>query len=161
MLNFLPEAVTEDLDIGRLQKLPGNFINTDTLSLREIYVDSVWSADYLPGKRRPRGTPVLMIELMSHPYPRVAQRLRHYAWLLSPGLSRGRCLDEDPAHITTVLLYNGLPRWAPRSLAAARNGFDFTFIDVGRLRSAGGVPHRLATAFSASETALHGSFSNW
>ena len=57
VLNFLPEAVTKDLDIGRLQKLPGNFIDSDTQSLREIYTSIRYGAQTTC---RANGAPVVL-----------------------------------------------------------------------------------------------------
>ena len=65
LLGFLPEKLTRDLDVWNVQELPGNCIDRH---LREIRVDAAWRVDYLPGKRQRSGTPVLMIELLSHPW---------------------------------------------------------------------------------------------
>ena len=147
VLAFLPHEFTSDLDIWNLRKLPGNCIDQNLLR-GEINVDSVWSVDYFPGRRRPWGTPVLMIELLTHPYPRVVQRLRRYATLLSEDLCRSRSVEEQPPLIAPVLLYNGLPTWTPRQVTEGWNTFEYTFIDVGRLPPNGGRPHRLTAAFS-------------
>lgn len=147
VLEFLPPKFTSDLDIRDLHELPGSCLDWNTLS-DEIFLDSVWAANYLPGRRRPRGTPVLMIELLTHPYPGVAQRLRRYATLLSDTLCRTEGVEEAPPLILPVLLYNGLPSWTPRPLTKGWDRFEYTFIDVGRLPLNRGKPHRLTTAFS-------------
>ena len=147
VLGFLPRKFTGDLDIWNLHELPGRCIDENLLR-GEIDVDSVWGVDYLPGRRRPRGTPVLMIELLTHPFPRVVQRLRRYATLLSEYLSRTRGIEEKPPLIVPVLLYNGLPSWTPRQSTDGWNRFEYTFIDVGRLPPNRGRPHRLTAAFS-------------
>ena len=150
LLEFLPEQRTHDLDTGTLRQVPGRCIGTD---LRAIRVDSAWSVDYLPGRRRRSGTPVLMIELLAHPYPRVVQRLRHYAATLSESLCHSGSVEEEPPFIVAVLLYKGLPAWTPRSLTKGWNRFDYTFIDVGRMRSDGEEIRRLAEVLSGSNTA--------
>ena len=147
VLGLLPREFISDLDIWNLNRLPGNCIDQNLLR-GEIDVDSVWGVDYLPGRRRPRGTPVLMIELLTHPYPRVVQRLRRYATLLSEDLCRSRSVEEKPPLIVPVLLYNGLPTWTPRQVTEGWNKFEYTFIDVGRLPPKEGRPHRLTAAFS-------------
>ena len=132
LVQFLPEKFTSDLDFRTLRELPGRCIGEDEY-VREIRVDSPWSVDYLPGRRRPLGTPVLMIEVLSHPYPRVVRRLRDYASMLSESLCHSRSVEEEPPLILPVLLYNGLPSWTPRSFTKGWNRFEYTFIDVGRL----------------------------
>lgn len=131
LLQILPETLTRDLDSRTLRKLPGRCIGWDS-EVREISVDSPWSVDCLPGRRRRHGTPVLMIEMLAHPYPRVVPRLRRYAAMLAESLRRGG-VDEPPPFIIPVLLYNGLPAWTPRSITEGWNRFDYTFVDVRRL----------------------------
>ena len=152
LLRFLPKKLTSDLDVGALQKLPGNCIGWGE-DVREIHCDSPWSADYLPGRRRDTGTPVLMIEMLSHPYPRVAQRLRRYASMLSESLCRSRSVEERPPFIMPMLLYNGLPAWTPRSSIEGSNSFDFTFVDVRRLGADAEHSYRLIEALASPETA--------
>ena len=152
LLEFLPEKFTSDLDTRALRQLPGNCIGQDR-QVRETCVDSPWSVEYLPGRRRRWGTPVLMIELLSHPYPGVVQRLRHYAALLSAHLCGSQNVEEEPPFIVPVLLYNGLPAWTPRPLTKGWNRFEYTFIDVGRLRPDEVKSYRLVTALSDSKTA--------
>ena len=132
LLRLLPEQLTADLDVGTLQKLPGACVDWSG-DVREIQVDSPWSVDYLPGRRRRSGTPVLMIEMLSHPYPRVAQRLRRYASMLFASLCRTGSVEEEPPLIMPMLLYNGLPVWTPRSFDQGWNRFEYTFVDVRRL----------------------------
>ena len=150
LLGFLPEKVTRDLDVWNVQELPGNCIDRH---LREIRVDSAWSVDYLPGKRQRSGTPVLMIELLSHPYPRVAQRLRRYASMLSDCLRGSRSVGEQPPWIVPVLVYNGAPAWTARSSTAGCNAFEYTFIDVGRLRPDEVQSHQPVAALASPKTA--------
>ena len=152
LLQLLPERFTTDLDIGTLRKLPGAYADWGE-DVREIQVDSLWSMDYLPGRRRRSGTPVLMIEMLSHPYPRVAVRLRRYASTLSASLCRTGSVEEEPPLILPVLLYNGLPAWVPRSIDRGWNRFEYTFVDVRRLRSEAGGARGLITALSCPETA--------
>ena len=152
LLRLLPEQLTADLDVGTLQKLPGECVDWGG-DVREIQVDSPWSVDYLPGRRRRSGTPVLMIEMLSHPYPRVAQRLRRYASMLSASLCRTGSVEEEPPLIMPMLLYNGLPAWTPRSFGQGWNRFEYTFVDVRRLRSEAGRARGPATALSRPGTA--------
>ena len=152
LLRLLPEQLTTDLDIGTLRKLPGECTDWGE-DVREIQVDSPWSVDYLPGRRRRSGTPVLMIEMLSHPYPRVAQRLRRYASALSASLCRTGSVEEEPALIMPVLLYNGLPAWTPRSLDQGWNRFEYTFVDVRRLRPEASRACGLVEALSCPESA--------
>ena len=150
LLQFLPEKIASDLDLGTLQELPGSCIGSD---LREITCDSPWSVDYLPGRRHRRGTPVLMIEVMSFPYPGVAQRLRRYASMLSASLCTSGSVEEEPPFIIPILLYNGLPAWTPRAFTKGWNRFDYTFVDVRRLGSGAERSYGLITALASPETA--------
>ena len=152
LLQFLPEQLTTDLDIGTLQKLPGTYFDWGG-DVREIQVDSPWSVEYLPGRRKRSGTPVLMIEMLSHPYPRVVQRLRRYASTLFADLRRSRSVEEQPPLVIPMLLYNGLPAWTPRSLNRGWNRFEFTFVDVRRLRPEAGEARGLVMALSRPDTA--------
>ena len=131
LLELLPEQLTADLDVGTLRKLPGNCIDWDE-DVREIWVDAPWGVDDLPGRRKRSGTLVLMVEVLSHPYPRVAQRLRRYASMLSSDLCRAGNTVEKPPLIMPMLLYDGLPDWTPRSLDQEWNRFGFTFVDMRR-----------------------------
>ena len=149
---FLPAKIADNLDLATLRELPGNCVGWDK-DLREISCDSPWSVDYLPGRRHRWGTPVLMIEVMAYPYPRVAQRLRRYASMLSASLRNGRSVEEDPPFIMPILLYNGLPDWTPRSFTKGWNRFDYTFVDVRRLGSGAEQSHGLITALASPETA--------
>ena len=150
LLGFLPEKLTSDLDVCNMQQLPGNCIDGH---LREIDVDAAWSVDYLPGRRQRSGTPVLMIELLSHPYPRVLQRLRQYASMLTERLRYSGNLEEQPALIVPVLVYNGVPAWTPRSSTGGWNAFEYTFIDVGRLRPDEVKSHEPLAALASPKTA--------
>ena len=150
LLQFLPGKLAGNLDLGTLRKLPGECWDKD---LREIRCDSPWSVDYLPGRRHDPGTPVLMIEVMSYPYPRVAQRLRRYASLLAASLCTSRSVEEEPPLIIPILLYNGLPAWTPPSFTKGWNRFDYTFVDVRRLGSGAERTHGLITALASPETA--------
>ena len=150
MLAFLPEKLTSDLDIWNMQQLPGNCIDGH---LRQIYVDSAWRVDYLPGKRQRSGTPVLMIELLSHPYPRVAQRLRRYASMLSDCLRGSRSVGKQAPSIVPVLVYNGAPAWTPHSSTEGCNTFEYAFIDVGRLRPDEVQSHQPVAALASPKTA--------
>ena len=152
LLRLLPEQLTTDLDIGALRKLPGSCVDLGQ-DVREIWVDSSWSVDYLPGRRKRSGTPVLMIEMLSHPYPRVASRLRRYASTLSASLCRSGSVEEEPPLILPVLLYNGLPAWTPRSFDRGWNRFEYTFVDVRRLPPEAGGARGLIAALSCPETA--------
>ena len=152
LLQLLPERLTTDLDIGTLQKLPGAHVVWGE-DVREIQVDSPWSVEYLPGRRKRSGTPVLMIEMLSHPYPRVAQRLRRYASTLSASLCRTGSVDEEPPLVMPMLLYNGLPAWTPRSLDRGWDRFEYTFVDVRRLRPEAGRARGWVMALSCPETA--------
>ena len=135
---------------GTCSELPGNCIDD---YLREIRVDAAWSVDYVPGKRQRSGTPVLMIELLSHPYPRVAQRLRRYASMLSDCLRDSRSVGERPPWIVPVLVYNGAPAWTPRSSTEGWNTFEYTFIDVGRLRPDEVQSHEPVAALASPKAA--------
>lgn len=152
LLRLLPEQLTTDLDIGALRKLPGSCVDLGQ-DVREIWVDSPWSVDYLPGRRKRSGTPVLMIEMLSHPYPRVASRLRRYASTLSASLCRSGSVEEEPPLILPVLLYNGLPAWTPRSIDRGWSRFEYTFVDVRRLHPEAGGARGLIAALSCPETA--------
>ena len=152
LLRLLPEQLTTDLDVGTLRKLPGSCVDLRQ-DVREIWVDSPWSVDYLPGRRKRSGTPVLMIEMLSHPYPRVANRLRRYASMLSESLCRSGSVEEEPPLILPVLLYNGLPAWVPRSIDRGWNRFEYTFVDVRRLPPEAGGARGLVAALSCPETA--------
>ena len=134
LLEPLPEQLTADLDVGTLRKLPGNCIDWDE-DVREIWVDAPWGVDYLPGRRKRSGTLVLMVEVLSHPYPRVAQRLRRYASMLSSdlcraGKHRGKAsLDHSHAAV----------RWTSRLDAAlARSG-----VEQIRVHVRGHAPQRV------------------
>ena len=152
LLQFLPAKFTSDLDVGTLEVLPGNCIGWD-VDVREIRIDSPWSVDYLPGRRPRTGMPVLMIEMLSHPYPRVVQRLRRYAAMLSERMCHGRGVKETPPFIMPVLLYNGHPSWTPPSFDEGWDRFEYTFIDVRRLRHETEKSCALITALSSPETA--------
>ena len=151
LLGFLPETHTRDLDARDMRQLPGNCIDSH---LREIRVDSVWGVEYLPGRRQRSGMTVLMIELLAHPYPEVARRLRRYASMLSEWLRHTGSAGERPPSIVPVLVYNGAPAWAPRSSAEEPNGFEYTFIDVGRLRPDEARSHEPVAALSSPTTAI-------
>ena len=157
LLQFLPEQLTTDLDIGTLRKLPGACVDWGEVDwgedVREIQVDSPWSVEYLPGRRKRSGTPVLMIEMLSHPYPRVVQRLRRYASTLSANLRRSRSVEEEPPLVIPMLLYIGLPAWTPRSFNRGRNRLEYTFVDVRRLRPEAGEARGLVMALSRPDTA--------
>ena len=152
LLQLLPEQFTTDLDIGTLRKLPGAHVDWG-VDVREIQVDSPWSVEYLPGRRKRSGTPVLMIEMLSHPYPRVAQRLRRYASTLSASLCRSGSVEEEPPLVMPMLLYNGLPAWTPCSLGRGWDRFEYTFVDVRRLCPEAGRPRGWVMALSCPETA--------
>ena len=152
LLEFLPAKIADNLDLATLRELPGKCVCWDK-DLHGISCDSPWSVDYLPGRRHPWGTPVLMIEVMAYPYPRVAQRLRRYASMLSASLRNSRSVEEEPPFIIPMLLYNGLPDWTPRSFTKGGNRFDYTFVDVRRLGSGAEQSHGLITALASPETA--------
>ena len=69
-MNDVLIRLTRDLDTSNMRKLPGDCIDS---SLREIHVDSAWGVEYLPGRRQRSGMAVLMIEVLSHPYPGVVR----------------------------------------------------------------------------------------
>ena len=153
LLDFLPGALTADLDTRTLEPMPGNcgFLGPGRIQhVREIRVDVAWRVDYLPGRRQPRGTPVLMIEFCSHPYPNVAKRLRQYGEALSESLSISNCVEEKPPSIIPVLVYNGRPAWTPDA-PSEWNRFHYTFIDVDRFRPEEAGPRNLAKALFALE----------
>ena len=152
VLRLLPEQLTAELDIGTLRKLPGACADWGE-DVREVQIDSPWSVGYLPGRRSRSGTPVLMLEMLSHPYPRVVGRLRRYASVLSASLCRSGSVEEDPPLILPVLLYNGLPAWVPRSTDRGWNRFEYTFVDVRRLRPEAGGAHGRIAALSCPEAA--------
>ena len=131
LMELLPERLKADLDMGTLRKLPGNCIDMDE-DIREIRVDEPWGVDHLPGRRKRSGTLVLMIEMLSHPYPRVAQRLCRYVSMLSKDLCRAGDTVEKPPLIIPMLLYDGLPEWTPRSFGPEWTSFGFKFVDVRR-----------------------------
>ncbi len=60
---------------------------------------------------------------------------------------------ERPPSIVPVLVYNGAPAWTPQS-SAERNGFEYTFIDVGRLRPDEARSHEPVAALSSPTTAI-------
>ena len=151
LLGFLPEKLTRDLDAWNMRQLPGNCI--DSL-LREIYVDAAWGVEYLPGRRQRSGMAVLMIEVLAHPYPGVTRRLRRYASMLSDWLRHTGSVGERPPSIVPVLIYNGAPAWTPQSCTEERNGFEYTFIDVGRLRPGEARSHEPVAALSSPTTAI-------
>ena len=91
--------------------------------------------------------------MLSHPYPRVANRLRRYASMLSASLCISGSVEEEPPLIVPVLLYNGLPAWVPRSFDRGWNRFEYTFVDVRRLPPEAGGAHGLVAALSCPETA--------
>ena len=150
LLGFLPETLTGDLDAWNMRQLPGHCVDSH---LREIRVDSVWGVEYLPGRRQRSGMAVLMIELLAHPYPGVARRLRRYASMLSDWLRYTGSVGEPPS-IVPVLVYNGAPAWTPQSRTEERNGFEYTFIDVGRLRPDETRSHEPVAALSSTTTAV-------
>lgn len=150
LLRFLPDTLTKDLDSGSLRELPGRCVSWD---LRDIVVDSPWSVDCLPGRRRRHGTPVLMIEVLSHPYPRVVQRLRRYASMLSEQLKHSRGVEEPPPFIIPVLLYNGLPAWTPPPKTEGPYRFEYTFVDVRRLHPDTKQSYEFLAALSSPEAA--------
>ncbi len=151
VLGFLPEKLTRDLDTSNMRKLPGDCIDS---SLREIHVDSAWGVEYLPGRRQRSGMAVLMIEVLSHPYPGVVRRLHRYASMLSGCLRHSNSVGERPPSIVPVLVYNGAPAWTPQSCTEERNGFEYTFIDVGRLRPDEVKSHEPVAALSSPRTAI-------
>lgn len=153
LLDFLPAEFVADLDTRTLERTPTNccvFGLERVRHVREVYVDIAWRVDYLPGRRQPRGTPVLMIEFCSHPYPKVVERLRQYAAALSKLLSLSNCVAETPPFIVPVLIYNGRPAWTPES-PSARDDFAYTFIDVDRFRAGESSARNLAEALFALE----------
>ena len=152
VVQFLPKERTTDLDLETLRKVPGTCMGMGP-HVREISIDSPWSIDYLPGRRRGWGTPVLMIEMLAQPYPKVVQRLRRYVSMLTESLRGSRSVAESPPVIIPVLLYNGLPSWTPRSIDEGWDRFPFTFIDVGRLRPEQANAHGWLAALSNVETA--------
>ena len=135
LLDFLPRELAADLDTRTLELTFSNCFLSDlsrVQHVREIFIDAAWRVDYLPGRRHPRGTSVLMIEFCSHPYPNVVKRLRQYAAALSENLCAGRCVEEKPPLIVPVLVYNGRPAWTPAT-PSALDRFDYTFIDIDRI----------------------------
>ena len=153
LLDFLPRELTADLDTRTLELMPSNcvFSGLDRIQhVREVHIDAAWRVDYLPGRRQPRGTPVLMIEFCSHPYPKVAERLRQYAPALSELLCLGNCVEVKPPFIVPVLVYNGRPAWTPGA-ASPWDRFDYTFIDVDRFRPEEARSRNLAKALFALE----------
>ena len=153
LLDFLPRELAADLDTRTMELTLSNCFLSDlsrVQHVREIYIDAVWRMDYLPGRRNPRGTPVLMIEFFSHPYPNVVERLRQYAAALSETLCVGNCVEEKPPFILPVMVYNGRPTWAPAA-SSVWNRFDYTFIDVDRFRPDEARSRNLAKALFALE----------
>ena len=151
MLGFLPEKITRDLDAWDMRQLPGHCVDPH---LREIRVDSAWGVEYLPGRRQRSAMAVLMIELLAHPYPGVARRLRRYASMLSEWLRHTGSVRERPPSIVPVLVYNGAPAWTPQSCTEERNGFDYTFIDVGRMPPDEARSHEPVAALSSPTAAI-------
>ena len=153
LLDFLPRELAADLDTRTLELTFSNCFLSDlsrVQHVREIFIDAAWRVDYLPGRRHPRGTPVLMIEFCSHPYPNVVERLRQYAAALSENLCAGSCVEEKPPPIVPVLVYNGRPAWTPAA-PSVWNSFDYTFIDIDRLRAEEVRSRNLAKALFALE----------
>ena len=128
LLGFLPETLTRDLDAWDMRQLPGNCIDSH---LREIRVDSAWGVEYLPGRRQRSGMTVLMIELLAHPYPGVARRLRRYASMLSEWLRHTGSAGERPPSIVPVLVYNGGPCL---DAAVVRGGTERVRVHIHRRR---------------------------
>ena len=62
-------------------------------------------------------------------------------------------LEEQPALIVPVLVYNGAPAWTPRSSTGGWNAFEYTFIDVGRLRPDEAKAHEPVAALASPRTA--------
>jgi len=91
---------------------------------------------------------------VAHPYPGVARRLRRYASMLSDWLRHTGSVGERPPSIVPVLIYNGAPAWTPQSCTEERNGFEYTFIDVGRLRPGEARSHEPVAALSSPTTAI-------
>ena len=163
LLGFLPEKITRDLDAWDMRQLPGNCIDSH---LREIHVDAVWGVEYLPGRRQRSGMAVLMIEVLAHPYPGAVRRLRRYASMLSGSLRRSRSVGERPPSIVPVLIYNGAPAWTPQSCTEEscmeeRNGFEYTFIDVGRMPPDEARSHEPVAALSSPTTAIDRTQGYW
>ena len=73
--------------------------------------------------------------------------------MLSESLCRGRSVEETPPFIMPMLLYNGLPTWVPRSATKGWNSFDYTFIDVRRLRADAENSYGLIEALASPERA--------
>ena len=156
MLGFLPETLTRDLDIWNIRRLPGDCVDSH---LQQIFVDSAWGVEYLPGRRQRSGMAVLMIEVLAHPYPGVVRRLRRYASMLSDWLRHTGSVGERPPSIVPVLIYNGAPAWTPQSCTEdscteERNGFEYTFIDVGRMPPDEARSHEPVAALSSPATAI-------
>jgi hypothetical protein len=79
--------------------------------------------------------------------------------MLSEWLRYTGSAGERPPSIVPVLVYNGAPAWTPQSCtegpsAEDRNGFDYTFIDVGRLRPDEARSHEPVAALSSPTTAI-------
>jgi hypothetical protein len=150
LMNDVLIRLTRDLDTSNMRKLPGDCIDS---SLREIHVDSAWGVEYLPGRRQRSGMAVLMIEVLSHPYPGVVRRLHRYASMLSGCLRHSNSVGERPPSIVPVLVYNGAPAWTPRSSTEGGNTFEYTFIDVGRLRPDEVQSHEPVAALASPKAA--------
>ncbi len=156
LLEFLPEQLTRDLDARDMRRLPGDCVDSH---LQQVFVDSAWGVEYLPGRRQRKGMTVLMIEVLAHPYPGVVRRLRRYASMLSDSLHRRGCVGERPPSIVPVLIYNGAPAWTPQSCTEGSctdgwSGFEYTFIDVGRMPPDEARLHEPVAALSSPTTAM-------
>ena len=73
--------------------------------------------------------------------------------MLSGSLCLSGSVEEQPPSILPMLLYNGLPTWVPRSFDRGWNRFEYTFVDVRRLRPDVAGARGLTAALSCPETA--------
>ncbi len=60
---------------------------------------------------------------------------------------------DGPVPLADEIRYNGAPAWTPRSSTEGCNTFEYTFIDVGRLRPDETKAHEPVAALSSPRTA--------
>ena len=110
---FLPETLTADLDLGRMEALPASYVSDDW---RRRHGDRVWRIPY----RRDRGWPpgayvALLLEFQSTVDATMPVRMLVYSGLLFQELLRGReglPGERSLPHVLPMVVYNGRRRWS-------------------------------------------------
>ena len=167
LLRLLGEPWVDDLDLGRLERLPAEHVADDRRARRQ---DMPWRAPFKPAAGRGAGASVLVhLEFQSRPDPFMAERMLEYAALLRRDLLRagGAGLTAGglvPAHLP-LLVYSGRARWnaplrveeraawAPAGLAELQPRFALRLVDAGAYRGDHARDGNMARAWLALDAA--------